>query len=199
MRFDWRSYFKEFCRMHSPDGKYVLYQENPDTGKGGVWLFADGWKYHRYHMQGPEFPPPEDPEKHLKTIKEYWSIRLRAASEELRAAKEQLLDAVRLQQQRTALLQVAEVRTLEDLDGNPLVNEHGLPRKSVVSETVNFDHLLAMVKQYQDECTYCQNNLDSAIIPEPEPISFNPAEILAQLSKIEDSGAIKKHLNKFHR
>jgi len=188
MKLDWRAYFKEFCRTHSPDSKYVLYGADKETGKGGKWLFADGWGWvpHRAD-QYSEIPPPPDPEHHLALIKKYWSIRVEVAEHELTKAKQLVLDTMRLQQKHSVSLQVTETQTLEDDDGNALLNQLGQPRRMAVARSVDFNHLVAMVKQHQDESSYCRKRLASVRLPDEEQTLFNPAEILAQLNQIESS------------
>lgn len=187
MKIDWKAYFKEFCRQHSPDGKMVIFGADPETGKGGSLLFADGWRYSRDDPQGPEFPPPEEPEAHKKLIEKYWTIRLSTTQEEYRKAKNELIDMVRLQQRRNCSIYVASYVTAETDEGDVMFDQFGRERKRQVVERVDFDQMLDLVRQLKEDCSYCKIQLESVIIPTAEHRRFNPAEILARLNKIEKS------------
>lgn len=185
LQLDWKSYFKEFCRYHSPDGKYVIHGQNSETGKGGTFLFADGWRYSRNDIKGPEFPPPEDPDAHLQLIKIYWTTRLRIAEEELRRSKQNLVDLVQLQQRRSSPVFIVDNVAIEDDDGNVRSDQFGNRVIRKVGVQVNFDDLLSQIKYNQDDCIYCKKHLEEAAIPVNGRFHFNAAEVMARLSKIE--------------
>lgn len=177
VQIDWNQYFREFCRTHSPDGKYVLYGMNKDTGEGGQLLFADGWRYSREKSNGFEFPPPEDPDKWLELIIEYWKIRTRLSKREYQQAKSDLVDLVRLQQKRSCPIYVVVDTSEED--------EFGSERIVKSAQPVDFEDLVRQVQVLKEEWDYCQGQLESASIPQAVEMNFNPAEIMAKLNRME--------------
>lgn len=76
--FNWRAYWEAFKERHGG---------NPVTHRGRA-LFQDGWTHALTSYRGPEWPPPEDPDKLRELQIAYWEIR----SEELRQERQEIGD-----------------------------------------------------------------------------------------------------------
>lgn len=72
VQFNWQKYFEAFQEEHGQGLEYK-----------GRLLFQDGWMYSRTDHSGPEYAPPQDPEKLAKLQRAYWLIRWNIARAEL--------------------------------------------------------------------------------------------------------------------
>lgn len=91
---DWRGYFYEFCRRH---GEPVKVEDR--------LLFRDGWAYSSHSYEGPEYPPPLDPDALDRLVVQYWELRQRECTGSLDRLLFQRERLVGLQAQHSAPLQ----------------------------------------------------------------------------------------------
>lgn len=66
IEFDWVAYFRGFSARHG--GHPVKWTDR-------LILFRDGWTYSAFNYEGPEYPPPREPEKMHSLQVSYWSAR----------------------------------------------------------------------------------------------------------------------------
>lgn len=92
---DWSQYFRDFCEVH---GKYFVVYKND-------WLlFQDGYRYSAQNYEGPEIPPPLDPNE-LRDIQVfYWERRRRIVRLEHRRIVAYKRELEELQSVRSARL-----------------------------------------------------------------------------------------------
>ena len=94
-KLDWRAYFRAFCEAHGGD----------PVAHGGRLLFQDGWQYSSTDHAGPEWPPPEDPNKLLALRRFYWQRRRQIVEAEWRKLWEAVRGLEELQGHKSAPLQ----------------------------------------------------------------------------------------------
>lgn len=111
---NWRAYFMEFSKLHG--GNPIMYRYDKESGKGGYWLFRDGWMYARSSMMGPEMEPTSEEDRDKKS-RDYWTERCLILEEELRLQKQQLLSLAEEQEKRNAPLMTVSIEVEEDDDG----------------------------------------------------------------------------------
>lgn len=72
-KLDWRAYFRRFCQEHGG---------NP-VDLGDKIVLPDGWSYSRTRYEGPEWPPPPEPQLSALMTR-YWTERRGIVSQELK-------------------------------------------------------------------------------------------------------------------
>lgn len=173
MNVNWREYFKEFSNLHG--GNPVLYRQDKESGKGGYYLFPDGWMYGR-EASGPEMAPPAT--VRLRLIKDYWTIRYQIVREELYLKANEFRDLVRLQASRSAPLVMPQAVKVENDDGIVI-------GKKIVNQTIDFEILLYRIKELSQALVECKERLLNVTIPETQGSDFNQAALLAELEELE--------------
>lgn len=105
VKVDWKAYFYKFCQVHG----------DPIQHKN-VLIFEDGWRYPVDKYEGPEVPPPNDPEELIKLRLTYW-YRRRGIVRYERDVLASHLDGLRNLQDRCSLpLQQSRVDSTVDED-----------------------------------------------------------------------------------
>jgi hypothetical protein len=98
VQYDWKAYFYAFQEEHGQGLEYK-----------GRLLFQDGWMYSRSDYSGPEYRPPDEPEKLKRLKRAYWLIRWNNARTELELVNTTYL-AMRAQERtRSVALRVSSV------------------------------------------------------------------------------------------
>ena len=99
VNLDWQAYWEAFKAAHG--GNPVTY--------GDHLLFADGWRYAKANLRGPEYPPPADPAERHDLAIAYWRERLRLVKIERDGLRALVRNLRQTQDQRSAPLQQASV------------------------------------------------------------------------------------------
>lgn len=102
VKLDWRAYYQRFCEEHG----------DPVEWKGRL-LFADGWGYSNMDYAGPEYPPPEIPDRPGEIDQEklkglqvtYWKVRYKLISRRLAVVRGRLQALTNLSSQKSLPLQ----------------------------------------------------------------------------------------------
>lgn len=136
-QIDWPEYFKEFCRVHG----------DPVPARGRL-LFADGWTYSATDYAGPEYPPPEEPDKLLDLQRTYWE-------ESLQIRKQWHAQAVRVYEGATAAVNsrsamVSRVAYREDETG----------KRRRVSDPIDLNELKEVVETLAADVKTCEQELE---------------------------------------
>lgn len=94
---DWREYWNAFKQAHGGD----------PVNWRGVLLFRDGWTHAAKDLEGPEWPPPEDPEELRLSKLAYWTIRLAILRDERDQLRQLMKELRQVQASRSAPLKQA--------------------------------------------------------------------------------------------
>jgi hypothetical protein len=167
MKVNWREYYREFNRVHG--GNPVLYRVNPEIRNSGYLLFQDGYSYARGDTSGPEYPPPDDPEKHLALVKYYWHTRRRIMEVEYNKLKDTIESLLRAQQSRSANLQV-------------LGKEETEQGEVSVYKSIDFQSLIGRLEAMVEEMSYCSSQVTNATISAVD--KFNPLDVITKLEQV---------------
>lgn len=179
LRINWSAYYVEFSRTHGGDP--VLYKQDKDTGKGGYFLFRDGWMYSAASYTGPEYPPLDD-EDCVYKIRQYWTIRMRVLELELREMKDDALQLARLQDSRSAAmlhdrLGVVSTTVTETEEADDTGRRTS--KQKIVS--VDLDWMIAKIQDLTSEVAQCHRELVKIEPPPPEQPKTNEALVQAEI------------------
>lgn len=143
---DWEAYFVEFSKKHG--GFPVVY--------AGRLLFQDGWRYSLKEQDGPEWPPPKDPDalSRLQTI--YWMIRRSINLAELMELRQKEEGLRNLQESLSAPLQCQTV--VWDDDGNP----------DMLTQELTFDAITGRRLWVEMDLDECEKRLKERNRREPD-------------------------------
>lgn len=136
-QIDWPEYFKEFCRLHG----------DPVQARGRL-LFADGWMYSATDYAGPEYPPPEEPDKLLDLRREYWEEALKLRKQMHQQMFRVYEGAENVVNSRSAI--VSRVAYRED--------ENGKRRR--VAEPIDLVELKEIVESLAADVKTCEQELE---------------------------------------
>lgn len=114
LELDWEAYFENFRALH---GWPVPY--------GNRWLFPDGWTYSMSSLEGPEWPPPEDPQTRTKLKKEWTTIRKRIIQSQHRELSLIVTGLRELIEAKNATLQQKVVEIAQDAFGDEYTLDTG--------------------------------------------------------------------------
>jgi len=175
MNLNWQEYYARFSEIHG--GEPIIYQQDRETGRGGYLLFSDGWMYARSDPSGPEYPPEND-EDAIAKIKHYWRYRQAITHRAYKQAKEGLHQLVRLQQNKSAPLQLIEQTIVEDEDGKRTGSRN-------ITVSVDFQTELDKLRGLWYDLQRCKEKLIPLDIPGVLMLKFSAAGILTEIEEIE--------------
>lgn len=144
VRLDWRAYWKEFSRAHG---------DFPQKYKG-VFLFRDGWTY-AMDYPGPEWKPPEEPERLARLVRAYWVLRKRQVRQEWWEKYQELTQYKQLQSTRSLPLVHSSVWLVRD--------ESGTPKRQRFEGPLDFPMMEMEVNRLKEEMDECERNLDGVV------------------------------------
>lgn len=186
MKVSWRAYFKDFWQTHGGDP--VAWRANPEVDKSGRLLFPDGWSYSARNVEGPEYPPPEDEQKHLMLIKLYWHKRRAVLQEHYEQMRQTISELAEAQQKLSAALQIPSATLVED--------DEGVAHRRVALMDIDFDSMIEDLKVIKDDIVHCTQMMNNPTIPESAFVSRTVKVDVQRALELLDYGARDDQLRK---